>query len=132
MSATFDPTLPSARDRLRLLLGDYDTANALRDDETYDGAIAAYGEPGAAAYLADGLAAEYAQYPVTTSADGTSLDFSERVKTWQALAATMRTSPPAGAASGAAFGTLLTSRATGMGVDEYGRPTNTTGRRWWP
>lgn len=44
MAATFDPTLATARDRLRLALGDTDVSDAtavLFADETYDALIAA-------------------------------------------------------------------------------------------
>lgn len=134
--ATFDPTLATAKDRVRRLLGDPDTGQAMLPDATIPGAIDTYGETGAVIFLAESLAAEYGQLPVTTSADGTSLDYSERVKTWQALAKTMRDNPPvpAGQTGGSTFGVTRTERMP-ADTDEYGRSTVYAAPfsrgRWW-
>ncbi len=94
MSATFDPTLSAAKDRVRSALGDIDMseggANALRSDEAIAAVIAANGEALGTAVLAEGLAAEYAQLPDSISDSGTSLTWRERVKWWRDLAARIR------------------------------------------
>lgn len=130
--ATYDAGLSTAKDRLRRLLGDVDPEYPLLDDATYDGAVSQYGEAGAAVFLAESLAAEYAQLPVRTDDNGVALDFSERVRTWQALAATMRANPsPGGAAAVSRTSVLLAERAVRSSTtDEYGRPA--TAPHWWP
>lgn len=135
MSATFDEALTTAKDRVRRLLGDADIGQAMLSDATIQGAIDIYGEPGAVAFLAEGLAAEYGQLPVSTSADGTTLDYSERVKTWQALAKTMRATPPVPQSQpgGSTFGVTRTERMS-TDEDEYGRSTVYAApfsRGWW-
>lgn len=133
--ATFHPELDRGLDRVRRLLGDTDTGQAMLPDATIQGAIDIYGETGAVAFLAESLAAEYGQLPVSTSADGTSLDYSERVKTWQALAKTMRDNPPVPSDQGgsATFGISRSERLT-ADEDEYGRSVAYVGaypRGWW-
>jgi len=124
MAATFDNALTTARDRLRLRLGDVETEHALLDDATYDGAVDEYGENGAAAFLASSLVAQYGQYPVTTDENGVTLDFSERLKAWQWVAAQAGSAPPTALGSSAAtVSVTLPTRASRSGaVDEYGRP----------
>jgi uncharacterized iron-regulated membrane protein len=124
MSATFHPELDRALDRVRLLVGDTDSEHPLLDDETYQGVIERYGETEAAAYLATSLASTYGQLPVRVDEQGVTLDYSERVRTWQALAATLRANPPTtGGVTVGRTSVLLPSRAGwGSTVDEYGRP----------
>lgn len=96
MAATFDPTLPTARDRIRLLIGDHtfggDPTAALRQDETIDSALLLTGDYRlATAELADGLAAEYGQEPDSFTATGDmAISWRDRVKAWENLSARMR------------------------------------------
>lgn len=85
MAWTYDASLPSAKDRVRLALGDTNTANQLRSDETINALITAYGEAAAAAQLADGLAAQFAQKPDSIGMDGLTISWRERVRTWREL-----------------------------------------------
>lgn len=125
MPATFDIGLGQSRDRVRLRLGDVDTENALLDDATYDGAIAQYGENGAASFLAASLVAQYGQYPVVTDDNGVTLDYSERIKAWQWVVAQAASDPPATVSGAAQASVMQPTRATGT-RDEYGRPV-----RYW-
>lgn len=90
MAATYDNTLPTAKDRIRHQVADTDMANPLRPDEEYLAALANAGsatnaEALATLAMAQSLASEYAQLPTTISDDGTALSWSDRVKTWLAL-----------------------------------------------
>jgi hypothetical protein len=91
MAATYDSNLPTPKDRMRHSLGDTDVTAPLRGDETYTALLAAYSETEATAVLAEALAAEYAQLPASFGAGGTTFSWSDRVKTWLALAARLRT-----------------------------------------
>ena len=83
--ATYDPTLASARDRLRFALGDTNVAAPLEADTTYDAAIAWHGEAGALRAMAEGLASRFAQKPDRISDGDFSVSWGERVKAWRAL-----------------------------------------------
>lgn len=89
MAFSFDLALPSAKDRIRLMLGDT-VAPGLRQDETIDQMIVAHGEAEATARLAEGLAAEYGQKPDSVGLSGDTYSWRERVKTWLELARRMR------------------------------------------
>lgn len=128
MAATYDATLPTAKDRIRSALGDIDIANALRSDEAIVAVVAANGEPLATAVLAEGLAAEYAQLPDSLSTGGTSLTWRERVKWWRELAARIR-GELATAAVAASAGFTVTTPTNGDDLRaEYHRPYGTS----WP
>jgi hypothetical protein len=96
VSATYDPTLLSALDRLRFLLGDTDTAAALLPDETYTAMLASKGadETLAAIALADALIARFAQLATRKSVDGAggagSVEYGNRLAAWRELAARLR------------------------------------------
>lgn len=131
MTATYDPTLPTSKDRARSLLGDIDVsdggANALRTDEAIVAVIAANGEQLGTAVLAEGLAAEYAQLPDSLSTGGTSFSWRERVKYWRDLAARIRTQLASDAAA-AANNLLVATPFRGDEPEaEYLRPV-----RWFP
>ena len=123
MSATFSPSLATARDRLRMRLGDVDTEHALLADETYDGAISQYGENGAAAFLAAALVAEYGQYPTRTDENGVTLDFTDRLRAWQWVVE-QANSAPVYASGGVQSASVTLTRRDGWDsrADEYGRP----------
>jgi hypothetical protein len=90
---SFDEMLPSDRDRGRYLLGDTtnDQSTELLTDNAVDAALLQYGYAGGVAYLAEGLAARFAQQVSSTSLPGgLSASWSERVKYWLGLADRMR------------------------------------------
>lgn len=102
MSATYDETLPTAKDRMRLLLGDTDVLpveNALLSDETYGALLAQHPEAEATARAAEGLALRYAQEPDSVSIDGDSYSWRDRVKSWMELAKRLRASASSVAAT---------------------------------
>lgn len=106
MTATFDQTLPTAKDRLRRALGDAATTNALRQDEEYVAVLARLSgnETAALVEMAAGLAAEFAQRPDSISDEDGALSWRERVKTWLALAETGRAQLADAAAAAASGG----------------------------
>lgn len=119
MAFSFDLTLPAPRDRMRLMLGDT-VAPGLRQNETYDQMLIAFGEAEATARLAEGLAAQYAQKPTSLSDDTGSMSWSDRVKTWLELATRLRAQ-----AGGGPLGSA--SRAASRGdeaIAEYLRPVS--------
>lgn len=111
MAATYSPNLVTALDRVRHALGDIDTTNPLRPDETIAAILAVNGtsaatvavvpaaEDLATALLAEGLAAEYARKPDAVSDEDGSISWRDRVKTWLELASRLR-SGLAGSGSG--------------------------------
>jgi hypothetical protein len=96
MSATYDPLLPTDRDRLRFLLGDIFTepdSAALLTDEQIQAEIDRWAGDWktAGAVLAEGLAAQFAQEPDSVSITGIgSFSWRERVDRWIGLAAQFR------------------------------------------
>lgn len=116
MPATYDEQLSSDRDRVRAMLGDTDTTNALLSNEHIAAVLAAEGGVhGAVAFLANELVATYARTPVRWTADGATFDLTERLLTWRRLAATH--SPDAGVMVTfvpATYGSAITT-------DEYAR-----------
>lgn len=94
MSATFDPTLPTHKDHIRLLLGDIHNSgtagvveNALREDEVIEALLTQCSFSETVARLADSLVAEFGQRPDSYSeSGGLSIKWSERVQTWKELA----------------------------------------------
>ncbi|MBS1716463.1 MAG: hypothetical protein JSS72_01875 [Armatimonadetes bacterium] len=85
---SFDPSLPSLRDHLRLALGDTDSVSPLLADETIDAKLAAVGYLEALAQLAEALAVEAAQDPSRYAEDssGMNIQWGERVAAWRQLA----------------------------------------------
>jgi hypothetical protein len=92
MASTYSNNLPTAKDRMRHLLGDTDMENALRQDEEYLALLAGYPtETEATAVMAESLAAQFGQEPDSVSTDGTTVSWHDRVKTWLELATRLRT-----------------------------------------
>jgi hypothetical protein len=82
--------LTTPRDRIRLAVGDTDSADVLMPDGlgTYTKLLTQAADDEIVAYraAAGALAAYWATQPVSLSASGKSLSWSERVKSWQAMA----------------------------------------------
>lgn len=125
MTATYDATLPTAKDRLRFALGDTTMTDVLEQDETYVAALTLYSEPLATAVMAEALAARFAREPDSISGAAGSISWRERVKTWLALAERMRGA--VATTSGAMAGTMIATRGDET-QSEYVRPTDQT---WW-
>lgn len=91
MAAEYSDNLPTAKDRMRHILGDTDMENALRQDEEYLALLAGYAtETEATAVMAESLAAQFAQEPDSVNTDGTAVTWKDRVKTWLELATRFR------------------------------------------
>lgn len=89
MSATYDQTHPTARDRVRANLGDVDVSpaeNALHSNEHMDALLTAYGEALGQSALAHELWARFAQDPSSIGLTGLSLSFGNLLDVWAALA----------------------------------------------
>lgn len=94
---SYDDTLPTDLDKARALLGDTATTELLTDDHI-EAVLALYSFNSSVAFLATELATRYAQKPGSVSANGKSVSWADRVRTWLALATQMRaggvTGPP--------------------------------------
>ena len=121
MAATYDPSLPTARDRMRQVLGDTDVdpdSDALLPDETYDARLEEHGETLATAILAESLAARYGQEPDAVSVGGqVQVSWRDRCRTWLELAKRLRS--VAASAVTAASATLGSTRPRRPGEDEH-------------
>lgn len=96
MTATYDPTLPTDKDLVRLYISDTDAANAEFQDEAIEAILTIEGSPLlAAARLADSLAAQYSSRSDLTI-DGFSIKFSDRAEAYRDLADSLRASAAAG------------------------------------
>jgi hypothetical protein len=134
MAATYDQGLPTAKDRARFAVADLDVPdNALRQDENYYAVLALAGDERLGiALMAESLAAEFAQRVDSFSeSGGISVRWSERVKTWLALAKTIRDAwaVDVGAGEGATV-EAVAIRANGTG-SEYVRAPSCWGATWF-
>jgi len=124
----YDANLPSAKDRVRLAVGDTDATNPLREDETINVTVLAYGEAEGSARLAESLAAQFAQEPDSVAVDGLTVSWRSRVSAWLELATRMRSQAAADAlVTTARTQSRAAMRETVDTLDEYGRPVE-----WWP
>lgn len=90
---SFSDTLDTQLDQARYLLGDTtnDPATELLTDDAVDAALTLYGYNGGVAFMAEGLAARFAQKVSSVSLPGgLAASWSERVKYWLNLAVRMR------------------------------------------
>jgi hypothetical protein len=85
---TYDPALSTVRDRMRLRLGDVESAE-LYPNATYDALLALWTTEDRALYeLAKALIVRYAQQPDDVSITGAgTFKWAERLATWRALVA---------------------------------------------
>jgi len=114
VSNSYDPLLPTARDRVRSQIGDTGAGGWLLADETIDAYLAVYPESTATAKIARSLASQFARLPTSVAIPGgPSISWSARVGAWQQLAASIE-----GALGGAAGSlTSLTLSRPGMDLD---------------
>jgi len=90
MTFTFDPALPSPKDRLRFRLDDIDAADVLIQDETYLALVNMNGgnETMALRDAAQSLLQHFSQEPETAAlGDGVSFNWGQRVASLTALIA---------------------------------------------
>ena len=122
---SYDPSLPTTLDRIRLIVGDTsdDLATELFPDETYTATIAEYGASWkiAAAVMAEAVAVRIEQDPTSFTAQGDmSVGWSDRTRSLRDTAARLRREAAAEDATGS---NVLTSVALGrdgtVGRGEY-------------
>lgn len=83
---SYTDTLPTDKDYVRFVLGDTGTTELLSDAQIL-AELARNTRNGTIAFLAQGLAARYAQMPTSVSSNGKSVSWAERVKYWLSLVA---------------------------------------------
>lgn len=92
-TASYDPSLAAARDRLRFTLGDTDVAAFRAPDATYDAVLASVGndERSATIALAEAFAAAADQEPDEVDVqDGATTRWKDKARAWRALAQRLR------------------------------------------
>lgn len=121
MAATFDPSLATPLDRVRLTIGDTEVAKPLVQDETIAALLeGAEGENAVSARLAQHLAALFAR-KVDTAVDGQSHSYSKLYEHYTDLARRLFTLAGSGPNSvdidtAPGFGGILVSGATSQDV----------------
>jgi len=129
MTASYDPTLPTDRDKVRLLIGDTDTASPKFQDSEIDAILVA--QPNtyyASAQLLDSLAAKYAT-TVSINVDGFSTSGSDIAKAYRDMAARYRAQAPLAGAGGLAVpfvGGISVSEIESIASDEDRTPNEFT------
>lgn len=121
--ATYNDALLSDLDKARAMLGDTDTGDPLLSNQHINAVIAIEGslKAGVAA-LAEELIARFVRDPVKKSANGISVDYSDRLEEWRRIASNARTSAAGGALS------FVRANYTGEATaDEFARPPD-----YWP
>lgn len=123
MSATYDDTLPTDKDKARSILGVTTVtseATALVTDEHIDAVLTWQGSiDGAVSFLASELAARFAQLPSDVSLpSGLRVAWRERIATWLALAGRASTGGVSGT-QGLSF--VPASYGEAAAVDEFAR-----------
>jgi hypothetical protein len=119
---TYDATLPTVRDQIRLIVGDTsdDAAVEFFPDDTYDATITANEDSWklAAAAMAEAVAVKIEQSPGSLSSDGDSISWQDRTRSLRAVAAQYRKEAIADAASAAGITSVALSR-DGVASGEY-------------
>lgn len=102
MASEFDPALSTAKDRIRLKLGDI-TEPFLFPDETYNAMLAYYGgiENRATVELARSLISQFSQKASSVQLiSGTTFTWRDRLLGWQEVIKQLDTGPTSGVSSG--------------------------------
>ena len=120
MAFSYNPALPTARDRLRWALGDTDAEEPLMDDVTYNAVLTANGQDEALSKIsiAAALVAQYSREPDRVRKDdGTEVSWKDRLAGWRAIANSTITSPAS--ASGGGFNVRRAQRFEDSGAEYY-------------
>ena len=127
---SFDPSLSSVRDRLRLQLGDTtgDPATEFMDDATYDAVYAYHGnkEPETLLALAEGMIAKFSQAASRINLGDMEFSWRDRMVAWKAIV--QKFEGIAAAAGGGGFSIMRPTRGEEE-TSEYERPF--TMEPWW-
>jgi hypothetical protein len=133
LTYSFDPTLPTAKDRVRDAIGDRDPAEWLRSNEEIEARLFQLAdELLTVVVMAEGLAAEYARRIDSYSeSGGVSVRWSKRVETWLEIAKAGR----AQIAEATATGTTATINTAAIRVGPGGYDSEYvrgwTARNWF-
>lgn len=108
MTWSFDDSLPTAKDRVRVLIGDTDAADQLLSDEAIamylpGGTLAKASDRLAAAECATAIAAKFIRKANSLSEGGGSVNWGDRAKAYRELAAGLFASDAADQSAGALF-----------------------------
>lgn len=127
---SFDPSLPTVRDRLRLQLGDTTGVEATEfmSDATYDAVYAYNGnkEPETLLALAEGMIAKFSQSASRINLGDMEFSWRDRMKAWSAIV--QKFEGIAASAGGGGFTIMRPSRDDEV-PPEYERPF--TMEPWW-
>lgn len=119
---SYDPTLSTDRDKVRLYLGDTDVTSEQVKDTEIDAMLLVYADPMAcAAAFADSLAARYARR-VDTTVDGLSVSWSQRASAFRDLAERLRNQVAGG------VGAIGLPLVTGVSIGEMDAVTSNPDR----
>ena len=98
MAATFDPTLATLKDHIRLALGDTNVNTPLLDDQTINAKLAAFSYCEALAQCAEALISQFGQRPSEYGeSGGVRITWGERISAWRKIvedARSGRINPP--------------------------------------
>lgn len=127
MATTYEPALPTPRDRARLLLGDtgvlLDAVGArvwFYQDETLDALIEEFKFAEAVAQAADGLCSRFAQEPDEYQDEGgVRVRWNERIEQWKTLAKKCRSGEIGGPKAGNAGSRYATGKLAAPGVENF-------------
>jgi hypothetical protein len=124
-NGTYDEALPTDRDKVRMVLADTDSENFLVSDAHIDAVLTWKGSlSGAVIALAGELIAEFARQPVRTGSGGESVDYGDRLKSWQLIIEQAK--EDGAAASGSNTITFVPTTYGEDSDNEWGRPYC-----WW-
>lgn len=124
MAATFDPSLSTARDRIRDRVGDTNTAAPFKPDETYDAYLAQHeqNERRATIAILDALIARASLDPSEVSVEnGETVKWADLTKTWRAMRGQLQAEEDLANAAGVGYRVLRPERG-GACRGEYTRP----------
>ena len=123
---SFDPNLPTPRDRMRFQLGDINIPE-LRPDTQYDALLSENDEATATMKMAESLASEYAQNPSSVNVGGVSVSYSTLVQNWQRIADNIRATLKTSVATGGFDSGTLDRPGLYRSESQYRRPLD-----WYP
>lgn len=129
---SFDATIQTPKDRLRLQLGDTsgDASTELLEDNTYLAALAKFGgdEDKALLFLAEGLYAKYSQQSTSvTLISGVNVRWRDRLKAWDETITRLK--PIRNKIAGKPF-TMVRPVREDLETGEYRGP-DYKGETWW-
>lgn len=111
MPFTFDPSLSTPRDQIRLRLADTDSASAVFDDLSIDAMLAMYSYDEACAQLAESAGAEFSRMAGVVDNGPLRYEYQERAAFFTGLAKSIRSmaqpAPGAPVFTGATFGPIV-------------------------